>query len=116
MTVPSKWLSKAGTNCYSCLTGKDVCSDPPKVLYHQYLDHLHDKHWQGNLLAFKSYLLTQASSEPLYAESDSSPFFKQNQQLFWLHEALLAARKHVGGHAVDTLRFSQPIHFARNGQ
>lgn len=60
MTVPARWLSRAGTNCYSCLTGKDVCAEPPKVLYHQYLDHLNAKHWEGNLLAFKSYLLTQA--------------------------------------------------------
>ena len=59
--IPGKLLFDLGTNCYSCLTGKNVCTDPPKILYHQYLDRVHPQNWEGNLLSMKAYLMTQAS-------------------------------------------------------
>ena len=62
IAVPGKLLSDLGTNCYSCMTGKNVCTDPPKIMYHQYLDQVDPKHWEGNLLSMKAYMLTQASA------------------------------------------------------
>lgn len=57
--MPHDWLRRARSNCYSCLSGANVCTAPPTILYHQYLDHLHPDMWEGNLLNLKAFLMTQ---------------------------------------------------------
>jgi len=52
-------LKQTRSNCYSCITGANVCSEPPTMLYHQYLEYLHPTHWEGNLLSMKVFLMTQ---------------------------------------------------------
>jgi hypothetical protein len=59
MNKPHDWLKRARSNCYSCLTGANVCTDPPIMQYHQYLEYLHPKVWEGNLLSMKAFLMTQ---------------------------------------------------------
>jgi hypothetical protein len=59
MNKPHDWLKRARSNCYSCITGANVCTDPPIMQYHQYLDYLHPTVWAGNLLSFKVFLMTQ---------------------------------------------------------
>jgi len=59
MNEPHDWLKRARSNCYSCITGANVCSKPPVMLYHQYLEYLHPTNWEGNLLSIKAFLMTQ---------------------------------------------------------
>jgi hypothetical protein len=53
------WLKRARSNCYSCTTGANVCKETPTVLYHQYLNRLHPKLWEGTMLSLKAFLMTQ---------------------------------------------------------
>lgn len=59
MNKPQDWLKRTRSNCYSCLTGENVCTNPPTMLYHQYLEYLHPKLWEGNMLSVKAFLMTQ---------------------------------------------------------
>lgn len=59
MNKPHDWLKRARSNCYSCITGANVCTNPPTMLYHQYLEYLHPERWEGNMLSVKAYLMTQ---------------------------------------------------------
>jgi hypothetical protein len=56
MGILHDWLKRARSNC---ITGANVCTDPPIIQYHQYLDYLHPKVWEGDLLSFKVFLMTQ---------------------------------------------------------
>jgi hypothetical protein len=59
MNKPHDWLKRSRSNCYSCMTGANVCTDPPTMLYHQYLEYLHPERWEGNMLSVKVFLMTQ---------------------------------------------------------
>lgn len=59
MNKPHDWLKRARSNCYSCISGANVCTNPPTMLYHQYLEYLHPERWEGNLLSMKVFLMTQ---------------------------------------------------------
>jgi hypothetical protein len=52
-------LGRVGANCYRCTDGANVCSQRPRVVYHQYLRTLHPYRWRGNLLSMQAYLMTQ---------------------------------------------------------
>jgi hypothetical protein len=47
------------------MTGANVCKEPPTVLYHQYLNRLHPKLWEGTLLTLKAFLMTQVRTQVL---------------------------------------------------
>src|SRR5690348_4967978 len=36
MNKPHDWLKRARSNCYSCISGANVCTNPPTMLYHQF--------------------------------------------------------------------------------
>lgn len=59
MKEPQAWLQAASSSCYSCLDGSNICSNPPFVLYHMFLDQLHPQLWAGNLASLQLYLMTQ---------------------------------------------------------
>lgn len=59
MNKPQDWLKRARSSCYSCITGDNVCVNPPTMLFHQYLEYLHPERWEGNMLSVKSFLMTQ---------------------------------------------------------
>lgn len=59
-------FSTAARICESCQDGKDVCKRKPPLLFHSYLDKLHETRWKANLLCLKSYLMTQDLSTTRY--------------------------------------------------
>lgn len=54
-----KWIRCAATRCRDCVSSHNLCAHPPKFTVRLYLTYLDKKNPQGNLLAIKSYLLTQ---------------------------------------------------------
>eukprot|EP00877_Chromochloris_zofingiensis_P011227 jgi/Chrzof1/6358/Cz18g05170.t1 len=36
LDTAGEWFRRAKGYCYSCITGKNICQDPPKIIYHQY--------------------------------------------------------------------------------
>jgi hypothetical protein len=48
-----KQLEAADRACNSCLDGADICAQPPRVLFHTYLEGLHPDNWQANLLSIQ---------------------------------------------------------------
>lgn len=51
------------------MSAANLCERPPRLLIHQYLNHLDPYDWQGNLLSLKAYLLTQVCCRPLCTDS-----------------------------------------------
>ena len=60
-TIPEgyKWARRASARCRDCLSEANLCEAPPRLLIHQYLNHLDKDDWRGNLLSLKAYLMTQ---------------------------------------------------------
>lgn len=73
------YFEAAAFNCLSCIDGADVCSRPPLLLFHQYLD---ATQWEAGLLSLKSYLLTQdlRNSYVYLWTSDPRQVLEQNRE------------------------------------
>jgi hypothetical protein len=54
-------LQLADRLCKSCFDGKDVCKEPPTLIFHQFLDALHEHNWKANLLSMQSVLVRSPS-------------------------------------------------------
>ncbi|BDA47547.1 hypothetical protein COCOBI_10-3950 [Coccomyxa sp. Obi] len=87
-TIPEgyKWARRACARCRDCLSEVNLCEAPPRLLIHQYLNHLDKEDWRGNLLSLKAYLMTQDlrntelilwSDDPdSIVNNDTRPFFE----------------------------------------
>ncbi len=83
----TKWLNVAASGCNSCIDGEETCAQPPRILYHTFIDSLHPEFWQADLLGIQAYLLTQnllttnlivwVSSIDVLVTSNTTMFFKQ---------------------------------------
>eukprot|EP00879_Flechtneria_rotunda_P011521 GHRR01012035.1.p1 GENE.GHRR01012035.1~~GHRR01012035.1.p1 ORF type:complete len:352 (+),score=65.71 GHRR01012035.1:946-2001(+) len=82
-----RWMQHIKSNCYSCLDPSiNICNNAPNVQFNQYLEELHPKLWEANLLSFKAFLMTQnlhmaklvlwvPSIEAVVQYNTSKPFF-----------------------------------------
>ena len=101
-------MKRASTMCHDCVTSRNICEHPPKLIVHMYLSYLDHNNWQGNLVPIKAYLLTQDLSKTqfwLWTDSIDTIVNNNTRHFFHMFSDLITPRHTAGNTRSNTLHW-----------